>query len=111
MQGGLEEILIFSKIAIAFRQYEKAKYCISINFNNDGVTDEDRKKLSELTGYINKSIGRERAVNMLALPNVKMEQIMGETGLSEVEIMELQRKLAVEKTPKKPTSYDDIEGH
>lgn len=96
-QGGVAEISIYAQIAISFRKYREARRCIFTNSHNDGLSAEDKSKLSEMIKGIDRAISRERAVDMLSSnPDANIRKIMEDTKLSEIEIMAIKRKLAGE---------------
>ena len=93
LKDGIFEITTYAQIAISFREYRKARYCVYHNMNNNGVTPEEREKLYVISKGIDRAISRERAVEMLKNPNVDSQRIIKETGISEIDLIRLQRKI------------------
>lgn len=93
-QGGLLEISIYTQIAISFRKYNEARRCIFANMDNEGISADDKSKFREMIKGLDRAISREKAVNLLSSkPDADVRQIMYDTGLSEIEIIEIRKKL------------------
>lgn len=93
VQGGCKEIETFARIAISFREYQKASKCIATNMNNDGISKEDKAKLRQLQSSIAYSMKREQAVQMITNNEGTFQEISHKTGLLETEIISMSKRL------------------
>lgn len=91
IQGGMEEIELFSKISISFREYKKADNFITHNINNDGVTKDEKIKLRELQQHIKYAIKKEDALNLLMSGQKDIQYIVSHTGVRETDVLTLRR--------------------
>lgn len=89
----MPEISVYTQIAISFRKYDMARKCINVNMDNEGITAEDRETLNKMLSGLTTAMHKEQAVEMLSTPDANMQEIMYKTGLSEIEILEMKRRL------------------
>lgn len=101
VQGTSKDIGIFAKIAISFREYEKASKCIATNINNNGINKEEKAKLKELQKGIVHSIKKEKAVQMIMNNEANYEEIANKTGLLEIEVISISKRLLEDRPPNK----------
>lgn len=93
-KDGVSEISLYTKIAISLRDYNAARRCIFVNIDNEGITKEQKSNLLNMTRWIDRAIGREKAVNILsANPNANMIKLMEDTKLSEIELIQIRKNL------------------
>lgn len=91
---GLQEISVYTQIAISFRRYAQARRCIFVNMDNEGVTEEEQQKLTQMVKAIDTAVNKEKAIEMLSGENANIRQVMHETNLSEIEIIQIQKRLS-----------------
>lgn len=92
-QGGREEIELFSKISISFKEYKKADNFISQNINNEGITKEEKIKLRALQQHIKYAIKKENALNLLIEGKNDIQYIVSHTGVRECDVIALRRSI------------------
>lgn len=97
VQCNCKEIEFFSKICISYNEYKMASRFIIENIDNEDILPEEKIKLKSFRQSIEHIIKKENALKMLRYGNKTAKQISEETGLLEVEIIELQRRLDEEK--------------
>lgn len=93
IQGGLDEITLFSRICISFSEYKIANRFIAENIYNDGINKEDKLKLIELQNSIKYSIKKEEVLRLINNGDSTIKEIVKLTGLSELEVLEIQKEV------------------
>lgn len=88
-----DDIRLFSKICIGFGLYKKASVFISNNIDNEGIDDKDREKLKTLQDSIKYANKRKKVVDMITSGQTDTRVIAKETGILEVDIAEMQKRL------------------
>lgn len=93
VQGGREEVELFSKISISFREYKRADNFITHNINNEGITRGEKIKLRELQQHIKYAIKKEEALNLLMSGQKDVQYIVSHTGVRETDVVSLRRSI------------------
>lgn len=93
IQGGVLEIIVFCKICISMGKNKTAYNFISRNIGNEGISAEDKEKLRKLQIEIRYTIKKEEAVQMLKTGVKDCKYIATRLGISEIDVIRLQRKL------------------
>ncbi len=93
VQGGKEEIELFSKISISFGEYKKAYNFISHNINNEGVTKEEKIKLRDLQQHIKYAIKKENALNLIMQGQKNVQYIVSHTGVRGSDVIALRKSI------------------
>lgn len=93
IQGGLEEILLFSKICVFMQEYNRARSVIAFNIDNEGITFEEQDRLMRLSKGMGYAMRRVSALDMLTKGIDDMELISRKTGISEIDVIRMQRRL------------------
>lgn len=93
VQCACKEIELFSRMCIHFNEYNMASDFIAENNDNEGITPKEREKLMKLRDSVNYAIKKEQALEFLKQGNQSPSQIAENTGILEVEVIGLKRKL------------------
>lgn len=108
VQCDCREIELFSKMCIHFNEYNRASAFIGENMDNEGVTPEERKKLTKLRDTVKYAIRKENALRLIKIGGMTPAEIAHETGILEVDVIKLRRALEERKVSlignKKPQS-------
>ncbi len=108
IQGGLEELLLFSKICVYMQEYGRARSVIASNIDNDGITLEEQDRLMRLSKGMRYAMKRVSALNMLTKGINDTNLIANEIGISEVDVIRMQKRLkAGSETPTAPEEIFD----
>lgn len=97
VQCNCKEIEFFSKICISYNEYQMASRFIAENIDNEDILPEEKVKLRSFRQSIEHTIKKENALKILRYSNKAAKQISEETGLLEVEVIELKRRIDAEK--------------
>lgn len=114
VQGGLQEIEIFSRICIRFGEYENALKFIRENImHNDKITFEEKRKLEELKKIIVNTENKLKAKKMLQMGYTDINEIVAATGASRSDVEKLKKELIANVLFLKSsnTSPDDMDGY
>lgn len=94
VQGGLQEIEIFSRICIRFGEYENALKFIRENIvHNEKITFEEKGKLEELKKIIVNAENKLKAKKMLQAGYTNINEVAIATGASRSDVANLKKEL------------------
>lgn len=94
VQGGLQEIEIFSRICIRFGEYENALKFIRENImHNEKITFEEKGKLEELKKIIVNAENKLKAKKMLQAGYTDINEVAIATGASRSDVENLKKEL------------------
>lgn len=94
VQGGLQEIEIFSRICIRFGEYENALKFIRENImHNEKITFEEKGKLEELKKIIVNAENKLKAKKMLQAGHTDINEVAIATGASRSDVENLKKEL------------------
>ncbi len=98
-QAGSKNIQYYSHICIHKRQYKKAYKFISDNIENEGITKNEKEDLRKLRQIIRNAMKKEDALYLISAGCESTEEIVRKTGLLEVEVVKMKKRLASSRKP------------
>lgn len=93
IEGDARDIRFFAKVCARFGLYKKASVFISNNIDNPGVTKEEKNTLKQIQISINYATRRQKAVNMISNGFKDAKVISAQTGIAEVDVLEMKRRM------------------
>lgn len=92
-EANASDIKLFSRICVFFGLYKKASIFISNNIDNPDVTEDEKSSLRKIQRSINYANKKQNAVNMISRGVKDAKFIATQTGISEVDVIEMQNRL------------------
>ena len=86
-------ICFYSRVCVSFGLYKKASIFVAKNIDNDGICDEEKMKLVKLKKDLNEADKKQRAVNMIANGVMDAKEIARQTGIAEVDILAMKKRM------------------
>lgn len=95
IEGDARDIRFFARVCTAFGLYKKASVFISNNIDNQGITKEEKATLKTIQSSINYANRRQNAVNMISNGFKDAKVISVQTGIAEVDVLEMKRRMGL----------------
>lgn len=89
IQGGVNDIVLFSRACAHFEEYERAYKFISINMDNEGIDFEGQEKLKSIRYHVSYALKKQRVVQMILRGVTDVEDLVKKSGVLEVDVIPL----------------------
>lgn len=96
-QSGSKSIQYYTQICINNQKYKKAHIFISDNIDNEGITEKEKRDLRKLQQHLRNAMKKEKAVELILNGVTNVDEIAKSTGILEVEIVGLKKRLLSQK--------------
>lgn len=93
VQGGADDILLFARICVSMKDYNRAKKFISLNIDNDGITNVDQTRLMKVIHSISYAIKKCTALDMIMKGQEDTNLIATELHMNEVDIIRIKNRV------------------
>lgn len=93
VQGGADDILLFSRICVGMKEYSKAKKFISLNIDNDGITIVDQTRLMKVINSLVYAIKKQEALDMIMKGQEDTNLIAFELHMKEIDVIRIKNRV------------------